>query len=94
MIVEISAVPLGFRSLSKFVAEVIKVIEESGLRYELNPMGTVVEVDSFSQLSELLERIDAKLMEFGSDRNYYVIKIDTKSGKMEEKVRSVVEKLR
>ncbi len=94
MIVEISAVPLGFRSLSKFVAEVIKVIEKSGLRYELNPMGTVVEVDSFSQLSELLEKIDAKLMEFGSGRNYYVIKIDTKSGKMEEKVRSVVEKLR
>ncbi|MDI9646049.1 MAG: MTH1187 family thiamine-binding protein [Archaeoglobales archaeon] len=93
MIVELSAVPLGYTSLSKFVAEVLKLIEQCGIKYSLNPMGTVVEVKSFQELSEILEKIDKKLKELGSTRNYYVLKIDTKEVEMEKKVKSVVEKM-
>ncbi|MET1124700.1 MAG: MTH1187 family thiamine-binding protein [Archaeoglobaceae archaeon] len=94
MIVEISVVPLGYRSLSSFVAEVLKELEVASLKYELNPMGTVLELESFEELGKLLERIESKLRELGSERNYYVVKVDTKSGAMEDKVRSVKEKLK
>ncbi len=46
MIAEFSIVPLGTgESLSKSVAEVIRLVDESGLSYRTNPMGTVVEGD-------------------------------------------------
>ena len=94
MIVEISAVPIGVgKSLSRFVAEVIKLIERRGIRYQLNPMGTILEVNDFRELCDLLEEIDSKLYELGSERNYYVIKIDGAKKRMDDKVKSVIEKL-
>ncbi len=96
MIVELSAVPIGVgESLSKYVAKVLEVIKEYGVKHELHPMGTVMELESFDQLSKLLQEIDRVLFEEGSPRNYFVIKIDhrAKGGRMEDKVRSVVEKL-
>ncbi len=95
MIVEISAVPIGVgTSLSRFVAEVIKIIEKKGLKHQLNPMGTVLEIDDFDELCELLKEIDTRLHELGSARNYYVVKIDSARKKMDDKVKSVLEKLR
>ena len=96
MIVELSSVPIGVgESLSKYVAKVLEVIKEHGVKHELHPMGTVMELESFDQLSKLLQEIDRVLFEEGSPRNYFVIKIDhrAKGGRMEHKVRSVVEKL-
>ncbi len=96
MIVEISVVPIGVgESLSEFIAEVVKVIKESGVKHELTAMGTILEVENFSELSELLEKINERLFNAGSPRNYYVVKIDARKrgGKMEDKVRSVIEKL-
>lgn len=93
MIVELSAIPLGYTSLSKFVAEVLKSLEQCGVKYSLNPMGTVIEVKSFQELSEILEKINKKLNDLGSGRNYYVLKIDTREGEMERKVQSVLEKM-
>lgn len=94
MIVEISAVPVGVgQSLSRYVAEVIRILEKRNLKFQLNPMGTVIEIESFSDLGDLLNEIDSKLYELGSSRNYYVIKIDSAKKKMEEKLSSVIEKL-
>ncbi|MCS7121525.1 MAG: MTH1187 family thiamine-binding protein [Archaeoglobaceae archaeon] len=92
MIVEVSAIPLGYRSLSEFVAKILREIESLGIKYQINPMGTVIELESFQKLAEVLERINKILEESGSERNYYVVKIDTKKGKMEEKVESVLRK--
>jgi uncharacterized protein (TIGR00106 family) len=94
MIVEISAVPVGVgQSVSRYVAEVIRILEKRNLKFQLNPMGTVIEIESFSDLGDLLNEIDSKLYELGSSRNYYVIKIDSAKKKMEEKLSSVIEKL-
>ncbi len=47
MIAEISVIPIGEGiDLSGYVARVVKIIDESGLDYKLNAMGTVVEGDS------------------------------------------------
>ncbi len=96
MIVELSVVPIGVgESLSSYVAKVLEVIKDSGVKYELNPMGTVFEVDSFTELAEILEKIDEVLISSGSRRNYYVVKVDRRLGRgsMEQKVKSVMEKL-
>ena len=96
MIVELSVVPIGVgESLSRYVSEVIKVIRENGVKYQLNPMGTVIEVGSFSELGELLDRINEKMQEMGVPRVYVVVKADWRKKKtsMEHKVRAVEEKL-
>ena len=47
MIAEISVIPIGEGiDLASYVARIVKIIDESGLDYKLNAMGTVVEGDS------------------------------------------------
>ncbi|HIE11842.1 MAG TPA: MTH1187 family thiamine-binding protein [Desulfotomaculum sp.] len=45
IVAEISVVPLGTGSpgLSRYIADCVKVLEESGLSYEVTAMGTIVE---------------------------------------------------
>lgn len=54
-IAEISVVPLGTESasVSKYVAECIKALDEAGITYSLHPMGTVLE----GTLEEILEAV-------------------------------------
>lgn len=95
MIVEISAVPIGVgESLSTYVAEVLKIIKQKGLKHQLTSMGTIVELNDFDELCSLLKEFDKRLTELGSRRNYYVIKIDSKKTTMEDKVKSVIDKIR
>ncbi len=96
MIVELSVVPIGVgESLSFYIAKVLEIIKKSGVKYDLNPMGTVFEVEGFSELTKILEKIDEAMIKLGSGRNYYVVKIDRRVRKssMEQKVKSVIEKL-
>lgn len=46
-VAEVSVVPVGTgsASISKYVAAVVDIVEKSGLRFELNSMGTVIEGD-------------------------------------------------
>ena len=83
-------------SLSKFVAEAIKVIENSGYKYQLTPMGTILEIENFEELGKLLDRINEELVAKGAPRVYTVIKADhrVKATPMEHKVESVMEKLK
>jgi len=96
MIVEISVVPIGVgESLSEYVAKALKVVKDSGYRYELTPMGTILEVESFEKLGRLLDRINEVLVEEGVPRVYVVVKADcrVKATSMEYKVESVMKKL-
>jgi len=56
-VVEVSIVPVGpaGASISKHVAHCLDILEESGLSYELCPMGTVIEGD----LVDILDAIRA-----------------------------------
>ncbi|NMC75779.1 MAG: MTH1187 family thiamine-binding protein, partial [Candidatus Methanofastidiosa archaeon] len=55
MIVEISFVPIGTgTSLSRYVAKVIKNLEKSGIKYQLTPMGTIVEGE-WEEISDLID---------------------------------------
>ncbi|RLE00057.1 MAG: thiamine-binding protein, partial [Aquificota bacterium] len=46
-VAEVTVVPLGTGSpsLSVYVAKALKILEQSGLKYQLTPMGTIIEGD-------------------------------------------------
>lgn len=95
-VVQVSVVPVGTStaSISLHVAHCLDVLETTGLRYELAPMGTVVEGD----LREVLEAV-AKMHEgtFGDDvaRVLTTVIIDDRRDKpltMEGKLKAVRER--
>lgn len=59
-IMEISVVPIGTQStsISSFVADCVKIVDEQGLKYEVTSMGTEVEgaVDDLLKLAAQLHR--------------------------------------
>jgi uncharacterized protein (TIGR00106 family) len=95
MLAEISTSPVGVGvSLSKYVAGSLKLIEESGLPYRINPMGTVIEGD-FDEVWALLGLIHST-MAGKADRVVTTIKLDDRKGVtgcLDRKIASVEEKL-
>ncbi len=98
-LVEVTIVPLGTEStsLSKYVAKVHEVLEkEKNLNYMLTPMGTVIEGDLDLILTTIKEMHESVFQQ-GALRVSTSIKIDDrrdKIGSMEQKIRSVKDKLK
>ena len=92
MIVELSVVPIGVgESLSKYVAGAVDILRRSDVKYQINPMGTVFEVQSFHELGKILDDIRTELEASDVPRIYFVIKVDyrKKATDMEHKVEAV-----
>ncbi len=96
MIAEFSIMPVGKgESLSQDVAEAIKIIRKSGLKYQLGPMGTCLEGE-WDRVLAVIKECQDKLLET-SNRVYLVITIDERKGASDQiiqKVKSVENKLR
>lgn len=95
MLIEFSTFPIGGdgESLSPVVAEVIKLIDESGLSYQLTAMGTLVEGD-WDEVMALVKKCHDKIGE-NFKRVYTKISIDDRkgaAGRLKGKVASVEEK--
>lgn len=76
---EFSIIPLDKGpSLSRYIAKALTVVDESGLDYRANPMGTVVEGD-WDQLLGLLSRCFHALQQ-DSDRISIQAKFDYRKG--------------
>lgn len=90
-LMEFSMIPLDKgESFSTYVAGTMKIIDESGLAYRLNPMGTVVEGDWDELLALLTECFRALEME--SNRISLQVKFDHRrgvSGALDSKIKSV-----
>ncbi|ADB57563.1 MTH1187 family thiamine-binding protein [Archaeoglobus profundus] len=96
MIVEISVVSIGVsESQSEYVSEVVRLLKERGIKFSVNPMGTVFEIKNFRELADLMDEAVNRLESKGVPRVYIVIKADWRKKRkgMEEKVRSVLEKI-
>lgn len=81
-------------SLSKDIAQVLKVIDEGGLPYDFGSMGTTVEGE-WDAVMDLVKDCHDKMLE-SNNRIYLVIKIDERKGAKDRitgKVKSVEEKL-
>jgi uncharacterized protein (TIGR00106 family) len=95
MLVQFSIVPLGTgESVSKGVAEVIRIVDESGLPYKTNPMGTVIE-GAWDEVMTLIRKCHEAVLGSAS-RVLTSISIDDRPGKPDritEKIKSVEKRL-
>lgn len=81
-------------SVSHQVAKIIDMIDQSGLAYQLTPMGTIVECDSVPEALKVVERAYEQLEE--CERVYSTIKLDIRKGKSDRlkgKIESVEAKI-
>ena len=96
IVCEFSVVPLGAgESLSEQVAKCLKIVQESGLPYQLTPMGTILEGE-WEEVFQVIKRCRDELRK-GSKRVLITIRLDDRQappGRLQAKVRSVEEKLR
>jgi uncharacterized protein (TIGR00106 family) len=88
---ELSIFPLDKgESVSAYVAEAVRVIKNSGLEYQLGPMGTCIEGEWDDVINVARECMDAMKNDCG--RVYMVLKVDYRSGidnRMKGKIESV-----
>ncbi len=91
MLIEFSIIPIGVgSSIGGHLAEVLKIVDTSGLPYKVNPMGTVIEGD-WNQIMKLIKKCHKTMMRTG-ERVLTTISIDDRKGKpnrIEEKVKSI-----
>jgi len=96
VIVEFVVVPLGEKSLSRYVAEVIKLLERKGVKYQLTPMATIIETKTVREAFDIIEEAHELTFKLGAKRVSTTIRIDDRRDKerhMEDKVKSVLEKV-
>jgi uncharacterized protein (TIGR00106 family) len=80
-------------SLSPYVARSMEIIEQSGLDYRMNPMGTVIEGE-WDQVFEVVTRCFQRMAE-DCNRVEVSIKVDYRKGRrggLDAKIRSVEDK--
>ena len=96
VIVEFSIFPMDKgESLSPYVARAFNLIQESGLPYELNPMGTCVE-GGWNEVMSLVDRCFQELQK-DCNRINLALKADYRkgpAGRLKGKIESVKEKLK
>ena len=95
MLAELSIVPLGRgEHLSAALAEILDVIDRSGIRYKFTPSGTCVE-GTFDEVMEVVRLAHGKARE-GSRHVFTTIRVEDEAGendKLTHNVTSVEEKL-
>ncbi len=96
VIVEFTVVPLGEKSLSRYVAEIVKLLERRGIKYQLTPMSTVMETPSLKEAFEVVAEAHELMFKLGAKRVSTTVRIDDRRDRevhMEDKVKSVMEKV-
>ena len=95
MLVEFSIVPVGVgSSIGDQLAEVLKIVDASGLPYKVNPMGTVIE-GQWDEVMRLIKKCHNTVMKRG-ERAITTLSIDDRKGKpnrIEQKVKSIERRL-
>ena len=83
-------------SKSEYIAQIIKLIKESGLKYQLTPMSTIIETDNMTEALSLVGKCYDKLDELGCRRVYSTLKFDIRKNsenRMEGKIKSIEDKI-
>jgi len=95
MLTEFSIIPIGIgSSIGDQIAEVLKIVDASGLPYRINPMGTVVEGE-WDDIMKLIRKCHETVLKSG-ERVITTISIDDRKGKtnrIEEKIKSIERRL-
>jgi uncharacterized protein (TIGR00106 family) len=97
-IANVSIVPLGTKttSLSRYVAKALKTLQsEPDVKYELTPMGTIIEGD-MERILSVVQKMHRAVIDDGAARVYTTITIDDRHDKpasSQQKVASAKRKL-
>lgn len=82
-------------SVSAFVSRIIRSIDESGVAYQLTPMGTIIEVETLDEALAIIKESYGQL-EPDCGRVYSSLKLDIRKGKggrLKQKIASIEEKI-
>jgi len=63
-------------SVSRYVKEVIKIIENSGLKNETGGMSTTIEAPNLTALYQVIEKAHTKMVVMGAKRIHIDLRID------------------
>ena len=97
---EVSIYPMGTSSTSAsfYIAKAIEVIQNfKEIKYEITPMGTIIESDSLSKVLEATEKMSEAVHNLGVGRVEIILKVDSRRDKdktMQEKIDSIKEHLK
>ncbi len=83
-------------SVSEYVSQVIKMIRDSGMSYQLTPMGTIIETENLGQALGVVQTAYDILEKAGCNRIYSSLKLDIRQGKsdrLQGKLKSVQDKI-
>jgi uncharacterized protein (TIGR00106 family) len=94
---EISVIPVGTTtsSIGDWIAEPIRVLEKEGIKYEISPMGTLIEANT-SDVFRVVNKMHKSAFVKGIKRVVTTITIDDRRDKdvtMKSKVASVKKRL-
>ena len=96
VLVEFSMFPTDKgESVSKYVSRILKMIQQSGVKYKLSPMGTVFETEEMQDALDLINKAYREL-EPDCGRIYTNIKMDIRKGKSDRihtKIKSIEDKI-
>ena len=93
---EIVALGTGSTSMGSHISEAVKAIEKAGVKYQLTPMGTVIEVSSIDEAFNAMRAAHEAVIKKGVKRVVMHITIDDRRDApkgMEEKIESVKSKI-
>ena len=80
-------------SASFYIAKAIESIQDmEGIRYQINPMGTVLESDNIDKIYEAVKSMSEVVHNLGVDRVEIILKVDSRRDvdkSMEDKLESV-----
>ena len=98
VVVELTLIPSGVgTSVSKYIAESLKILKKENIEYIVTPMATVFEVNDASKAYELILKMQKRIFELGVPRLLTIVKMDERRDKedwgMHYKVKSVTEKI-
>ncbi len=81
-------------SVSPYVARIVKMLKDKGIKFHLTPMGTIFEVEGMDKATEIMNEA-YRLLEPDCNRVYAIAKVDIRKGKinrLSDKIQSVLEK--
>ncbi|MDR0912616.1 MAG: MTH1187 family thiamine-binding protein [Methanobrevibacter sp.] len=95
IIADIAILPIGIdgTELGDYVAVAVETIKKSGIKYQLNAMGTLIESEFLDEIYSVIQNVQEAIFDMGINRVYTVIKIDDRRDKsnrtLEDKVNTI-----
>ncbi|MES9969494.1 MAG: MTH1187 family thiamine-binding protein [Candidatus Thiodiazotropha sp.] len=97
VVLEFSVFPLDRGvSVSEEVSQVIEMIHNSGVEYQLTAMGTLIETSNLADAFAIVERATQLIHNTGCQRVYAAVKIDSRPARehgLQGKIRSIQDRL-